>query len=113
LLRSPSAALINALKYLAGIHDDLLILSPSVLDPIIRLKLNKLHYNNPRLHANEVLLILAVSATTNPIAELVLQQLEKLKGTQAHCTAIMSFVDNNMFNRLKIELTTDPIVNKN
>ena len=112
LMRAPSAALINALKHLAGIQDDLLLLSPSVLDPIIKLKLTQLNYNNPRLHVNEVLLILAVSATTNPIADLVLHQLEKLKGTQAHSSSILSFIDQNYYNKLKIELTTEPVLNK-
>lgn len=88
------------------------MLSPSVLDPIIKLKLTQLNYNNPRLHVNEVLLILAVSATTNPIADLVLHQLEKLKGTQAHSSSILSFIDQNYYNKLKIELTTEPVLNK-
>lgn len=112
LLRAPAAALINALKYLAGIKDDLLILSPAILDPIIRLKLNSLNYNNPRLHVNEVLIALSVSATTNPIAELCLKQLDKLSGTQAHCSSVLSFVDNNVYGKLKIQLTTEPNVNK-
>lgn len=113
LLRAPAAALINALKYLAGISDDLLILSPTVLDPIINLKLDRLGHHNPRLHANEVLLILAVSATTNPIAELVLRQLDKLANTQAHSSAILSYADQNIYNRLKIQLTTEPGLAKN
>ena len=108
LLRAPSAAIINALKHLAKIDDRLLVLSPAVLDPIISLKINKLGAHNPRLHVDEVLTILAMSATTNPVAQLVLDKLEELKGCEGHSTSILSYSDEHTLKKLLINVTTDP-----
>lgn len=108
LLRAPSAAIINALKSLANIDDRILVLSPQILDPIIKLKIEKLGAHNPRLHVDEVLTILAMSATTNPIAQMVLDQIENLKGTQAHSTCILSYSDEHTLKKLKINTTTEP-----
>ncbi len=108
LLRAPSAAIINALKHLAKIDDRLLVLSPAVLDPIISLKINKLGAHNPRLHVDEVLTILAMSATTNPVAQLVLDKLEDLKGCEGHSTSILSYSDEHTLKKLFINVTTDP-----
>ena len=112
LLRAPSAAIINALKHLAKIDDRLLVLSPAVLDPIISLKINKLGAHNPRLHVDEVLTILAMSATTNPVAQLVLDKLEELKGCEGHSTSILSYSDEHTLKKLLINVTTDPAPKK-
>lgn len=113
LLRAPAAAILNALKHLAHIDENLLVLSPFVLDPIIHLKLEKLGHANPRLHVDEVLLILAVSANTNPVAELLIRHLDKLKNTQAHSTYILSYSDDHTLKKLCVDVTTDPsILNK-
>ena len=108
LSSAPSAAIINALKHLAQIDDRLLVLSPAVLDPIISLKINKLGAHNPRLHVDEVLTILAMSATTNPVAQLVLDKLEELKGCEGHSTSILSYSDEHTLKKLLINVTTDP-----
>lgn len=110
LLRAPAAAIINALKHLAGIDHNLLVLSPFVLDPIIKLKLENLGHSNPRLHVDEVLLILAVSATTNPMADLLIRQLDNLKNTQAHSTYILSYSDEHTLKKLVIDVTTEPSI---
>ena len=112
LLRSPSAALLNALKYLAKIDDKLLVLSPGVLNPIIKLKIERLGAHNPRLHVDEVLIILAMSATTNPVAQLVLDQLDKIKGSQAHATSILSYSDEHTLKKLMMDITTEPLIKK-
>lgn len=107
LLSAPAALLLNALKYLANIADDLILISPSVIEPISKLKLDNLGNHNPRLHADEVLIALAVSANLNPLAEQALKQLPRLAYTQAHATVILPQIDSNIFKKLKIEVTTE------
>lgn len=107
LLLAPSALILNALKYLAKIPDDIPLLSYQIIEPICNLKVNDLGNHNPRLHVNEVLNALAISASTNPLASLVMSKLSMLKGAQAHSTVILSEVDSNLLKKLKIDLTTD------
>ena len=108
LLGASAAVILNSLKYLAHINDDLMLLSPNIIEPIQKLKVEKLKNHNPRLHADEVLIALAISATTNPLADLALKQIDKLSGCEAHSTVILPNVDENVFKKLKINLTTEP-----
>ena len=108
-LLGPSAAmLLNAVKELAGIRDEIMLLPPAVIEPVQELKCKYLGNHNPRLHTDEVLVALSVSAATNPVASLALQQLPNLKGLEAHTTVILSAVDMNVFRRLGINVTSDP-----
>ena len=108
-LLGPSAAmLLNAVKALGGIDDEELLLPPSVIEPVQELKCKYLGNHNPRLHTDEVLVALSVSAATNPHAALAIEQLNKLKGLEAHTTVILSPVDVNIFRRLGINVTHDP-----
>ena len=108
-LLGPSAAmLLNAVKDLAGIRDEIMLLPPAVIEPVQELKCKYLGNHNPRLHTDEVLVALSVSAAINPVASLALQQLPKLKGLEAHTTVILSDVDMNVFRRLGINVTSDP-----
>lgn len=107
LLGASAGLLLNSLKHLAKINDDLLLLSPSIIEPIQRLKVEKLGNRNPRLHSDEVLIALAISAQSNPLAELALKQIDKLAGLEAHSTVILPNVDENLFKKLKINVTTD------
>jgi uncharacterized protein (UPF0371 family) len=109
LLGPASAALLNALKVLAGISHDIPLISPNVIEPISDLKINHMGNHNPRLHTDEVLIALAISATTNPVAELAMQQIGKLANSDAHSTTMMSSVDLNMFHKLGINLTCEPV----
>lgn len=109
LLGASCAALLNALKHLAQINDGFKLLSPAVLEPIQKLKVQHLGSSNPRLHLSDVLLALSICAVTNPMAELALQQLDKLSGCQAHATVILSNADVSTFQRLGVQLTTDPV----
>lgn len=108
LLGSSSAALLNALKLLAGIDDSILLISPDVIEPIQRLKTNHMGNSNPRLHTDEVLIALSICAVTDPVAAKALEQLHKLKGAEAHSTVILSRVDENVFKKLGINLTCEP-----
>ena len=110
LLSAPAALVLNALKHLAGINDELILISPSIIEPISKMKINDLGNHNPRLHLDEVLIALAISARTNPLADLAIKELGKLAHTQAHSTVILPQVDMNILKKLKINVTTEPVV---
>ena len=90
-------------------NDDFLLLPPVVIEPLQKLKTENLGNQNPRLHADEILLALAISATTNPMAALAMEQLPKLKGLQAHVSVIVSGVDKTIYRKLGIDLTCEPV----
>ena len=108
LLGPASACLLNALKALAGLNHDIPLISPNVIEPIQDLKVNHMGNHNPRLHTDEVLIALAMSAATNPTAELAMQQLSKLANSDAHSTTILSSVDMNVFRKLNVNVTCEP-----
>lgn len=108
LLGASSAVLLNALKYLGGINHDMHLISPIIIEPIQHLKVDHLGNYNPRLHTDETLIALSMSAATNPTAELAMKQLEKLRGCEAHSSVILSQVDNSVFKKLGINLTCEP-----
>jgi len=109
LLGASSAALLNALKYLAGIDDKVPLISPGIIEPIQKLKVGYLGNENPRLHTDEVLISLAISTATNPAAELVLEQLPKLAYSEAHSSVILSQVDIGVFRQLGVNITCEPV----
>lgn len=108
LLGASSAMLLNALKALAGIDDSVCLISPTVIEPIQRLKINHMGNHNPRLHTDEVLIALSVSAAADKTAALALEQLPKLCGTEVHSTVILSRVDESVFKKLGVNLTCEP-----
>ena len=108
LLGASSAMLLNALKILAGIEDSVCLISPTVIEPIQHLKINHMGNHNPRLHTDEILIALAVSAAENKEAALALAQLPKLRGTEVHSSVILSRVDENVFKKLGVNLTCEP-----
>ncbi len=107
-LLGPSAAvLLNALKALGGIDENAHLISPTVIEPIQSLKCDYLGNHNPRLHSDEVLVALSICAATNKDAAHAMAQLPLLKGCEAHATVILPQVDDNIFRRLKVNLTCD------
>ena len=108
LLGASSALLLNALKALGGVRDRLHLISPVVLGPIQHLKVDHLGNRNPRLHTDETLIALSICAATNPMAELAMEQLDKLRGSEVHSRVILSSVDEKMFKRLGVNLTCEP-----
>ena len=108
LLGASAAVLLNALKALGNIDDDIHLLSPLIIEPIQHLKIDHLGNQNPRLHTDEVLLALTICAATNPTAELAMQQLTKLQGCQVHSSVILSAVDQKTFKNLGMQLTMEP-----
>ena len=109
LLGASSALLLNALKYLAGIDDDLEIISPSVIEPVQHLKVDYLGNKNPRLHLDEILIALAISATTSKTAAMALAQLDNLKGSEVHSTVILAQIDTKTFKKLGMNITCEPV----
>ena len=108
-LLGPSAALmLNALKELGGINDEMHLLSPIIIEPIQRLKVDYLGNHNPRLHSDEILIALSICAATSPTAALAMQQLSKLRGCEAHASVILSRVDENVYHKLGVNLTCEP-----
>lgn len=108
LLGASAAALINGLKVLAGIDDSIDVISSAVIEPIQKLKVNHMGAVNPRLHTDEILMSLAMSAVTNPTAERALNELSNLKGAQLHSSVILSHVDLKTLKKLGIDVTCEP-----
>ena len=108
LLGASSALLLNALKALAGLDDELHLISPVIIEPIQHLKVDHLGNRNPRLHTDEALVALSICAATDSKAELAMEQLSKLRGCEVHSSVILSSVDENVFRRLGVNLTCEP-----
>ena len=108
LLGASAALLLNALKALGGIPDEMHLISPTVIGPIQHLKVDHFGNRNPRLHTDEVLIALSISAATDPTAEIAMEQLGKLVGCEVHSSVILSAVDVKTFKRLGINLTCQP-----
>ena len=107
-LGAASALLLNALKAVGGIGDQFELISAQVLEPVCELKTKYLGHRNPRLHTDEVLMALTISALTNPLAELAQQQLPKLRGCDAHFTVVLSEVDAKLLKKLGINVSCEP-----
>lgn len=112
LLGCSAAMLLNALKTLAGIDDDIHLLSPESIEPIQTLKTVHLGSQNPRLHTDEVLIALSVSAGENAEARRALEQVRTLAGCDVHTTTILGSVDEGIFRNLGVLVTSDPVFQK-
>lgn len=111
LLGASSACLLNALKISAGIDDDIHLIAREVIEPVQKLKTEILGNHNPRLHVDEILIALAITAINNPTTRLALDQIEKLYCCEAHSTVILSQVDIATFKKLGLNLTQEPVYN--
>ena len=112
LLGASSAALLNALKEIAGIADEVHLISPEIIEPLQDLKINHLGSKNPRIHMDETLVALSICAASDPLAKKALEGISALKGAEAHSTVILSPVDENMFKKLGINLTCEATYKK-
>ncbi len=108
LLGASSSMLLNVLKVLGNIPDEVQLLSPTIIEPIQRMKTGVLGNHNPRLHTDEVLIALSICAATDETAKLAMEQLEKLKSLEAHSSVILSRVDEQTFRKLGVNLTCEP-----
>ena len=108
-LLGPSAALLlNALKALSGIDKETDVISHSVIEPIQQLKTGVLGNHNPRLHSDEVLIALTISAGFDPVSAEALKHLGDLRGCEAHSTVILPQSDEAVFRKLGINITCEP-----
>ncbi len=109
-LLGPSAALIlNAIKYLAGIDNEVNLIPQAMIEPIQTTKVNLLHGHNPRLHTDEVLVALSMLSLNDENCRKALACLPQLNGCQVHTTVMLSEVDHKIFKKLGIGLTCEPI----
>ena len=108
LLGASAAVLLNAVKTLGGIPDEIKLISPTVIEPVQALKINYLGSKNPRLHTDEILIALSMNAASDPNAAKALEQLKKLRGCQAHTSVMLSEVDIRILNKLGLQLTSEP-----
>ena len=109
LLGASAAVLLNAVKVLGDIPDERHLIAPSAIEPIQKLKVGYLGSKNPRLHTDEVLIALSMCAATDPDAQKALDQLSKLRGSQAHTSVMLSRVDIRIFQKLGVDLTSEPL----
>lgn len=107
LLDASAAALLNSIKYLANIADDMHLISPVILEPILDLKTKTLTNQKVSLNCEEVLIALSISAATNPIAQVAMEKLAMLKNCQAHSTTILPTSDEQTLGKLGIDVTCD------
>ncbi|NLD19718.1 MAG: DUF1846 domain-containing protein [Clostridiales bacterium] len=103
-----ASSILNAVKYLSGIADELHLISPNILVSIQELKTDVLHSEKTSLNCEEILTALTISAATNPSAEMALSKLSLLSGCRAHCTAILSDKDETTLKAMGIDVTSDP-----
>ena len=108
LLGASSAALLNALKAIAGIDKETDVISHEILEPIQRLKTQHLGNHNPRLHTDEVLIALSISAVANPYAKRAMEAIPALRHAEVHSTVILSQVDSSTFRKLGVNLSCEP-----
>ncbi|MCL1828867.1 MAG: DUF1846 domain-containing protein [Oscillospiraceae bacterium] len=109
LLGASSACLLNCLKRLGGIDDEVLLISPEVIEPIQKLKTRHMGSRNPLLHTDEVLIALSICAVTDKYAAAALDRLSDLSDCEAHSTVILSRVDENVFRKLGVNITFEPV----
>ncbi|MGL4656787.1 MAG: DUF1846 domain-containing protein [Sarcina sp.] len=107
LMEATAAAVINAIKHYANIDDSMHLISPVVLEPIINLKSKTLGFERPTLNCDEVLMALSICAATNPMAQVALEKLPMLEGSQAHSTTIVGTADEQTYRKLGIDVTSD------
>ncbi|MEA4822553.1 MAG: DUF1846 domain-containing protein [Clostridiaceae bacterium] len=108
LLGAPSSCVLNSVKVLAGLADELHLLSPVFLEPITRLKKDRLKSKDPTLNLSETLMTLSICAATNPTAELALSKLDGLRGCEAHSSCILSNNDERTLRKLGLNVTCEP-----
>ena len=96
------------MKHLAGIGHEIKLIPQQFIEPVQHMKLNCLRGKNPRLHTDEVLVVLAVLSQYNDLCRKALDKLPALAGCQVHSTVMLGEVDHKIFKKLGVGLTCDP-----
>lgn len=109
LLSAPAACILNVLKKLGNLDDEILLISPHIIEPVSKLKTESLGEDETSLSINEMLIALSISATTNPISHMAIEQINKLEGLDAHSTVILDDSQKSMLRKLGLNFTQDPV----
>ena len=108
LLSASSAAIINVLKEITNIPDEVYLLSPSILEGIFKTKQHTSYRTSYCLNVQEVLIALSICSSTNPIIEKIISKINELRGCEAHSTYIIEQSEMNVIKNLGINLTCEP-----
>ena len=109
LLGSVSAALLNAMKVMAAIDDDVPLIAQSFIEPIVKLKRETFHSLTSHLNSNEMLIALSSSAVVNPQASKALDTISRLKGMELHSSVMLCDADEKVLKKLGVNYTCEPI----
>lgn len=109
LFSAPAACILNALKKLGNIDEEMLLLSPLIIEPVSKLKTKALGETVTSLSINEMLIALAISATTNPLSHMAIEEIKNLRGLDAHSTVILDDSEKSQLRKLGLNFTQDPI----
>lgn len=108
LMTAACACVLNAVKYLAKIDDKLELIPKHLLEPVLELKRNRLKLKKAQLSIKDVLMLLSISTSTNPIANIALNKLDDLKDCEAHSSSMIGSSDQNTLSALGVNLTMEP-----
>jgi uncharacterized protein (UPF0371 family) len=108
LMHAASSMILNATKYLAGLPDSMYLLPQSIIDSVTHLKKEILEGKMVSLDLDETLIVLAISALSNPAAQMAMENLKKLQDCEVHLTHIPTPGDEAGLRKLKVNLTCDP-----
>lgn len=112
LMVAPAACILNALKKVAGINDDIPLISPHILEPVLKLKEDVLKQKDESLSVNDILIALSISATTNPVTHLAMEKLKEFRNFDSHSTHILDESDKKTLLKMHFNLTQDPIMSE-
>ena len=107
LMSASSSCVLNAIKALAGIDDSLMLISPIVLEPILKLKINILGSRSSVLKVDDVLAALAITAATNTITARAMEQLPRLRDCEMHSSCMLHSGDEGTLRKLGVRLTCE------
>lgn len=108
LMTAACACVLNAVKYLAKLDDKLELIPKHLLEPVLELKRNRLKLKKAQLSIKDVLMLLSISTSTNPIANIALDKLDDLKDCEAHSSSMIGSSDQNTLSALGVNLTMEP-----
>lgn len=111
LISASASVMLNSLKTLAGIPDNVEIISADVLKPILKLRKEVLGYKSSVICLDDILVALSICASVDKNAEKAFKELKNLEGCDAHSTYILPQQEETTLKRLKINITSEPVYN--
>ncbi len=108
LFTAPASCVLNAIKRMSDVRDEINLLSPAVIQPILDLK-KTIKSSSTKLNLEETLVALSICKATSSLAEFALTKLEDLKYCEGHSSAMLIPQDEAMVRNLKIQMTSEPV----